>query len=77
MSLVTLIVALVLIGLLFWVVRTLSAAFSIPQPVVTVIYVVLVVINRALALAGVGPHVRWTDPQTQVGAVHDGPVEVR
>ncbi len=44
MSIMAIIVALVLFGLAFWVVRTLSSAFKIPEPVPAVIYVVLVVI---------------------------------
>lgn len=44
MSIIPLIVALIIIGLAFWVVRTLSSAFKIPEPITAVIYVVLVVI---------------------------------
>jgi uncharacterized protein YhhL (DUF1145 family) len=44
MDLIGLIVFLVVAGLLFWVVRTLSGAFGIPAPIVTVIQVVLVVV---------------------------------
>lgn len=42
MSLVGLLVALIIIGLVFWAVRAIAGAFAIPAPIVTVIYVVLV-----------------------------------
>lgn len=63
MSIVSLIVALVIIGLLFWVVRTLAGAFGIPAPIVSVIYVVLVVIVvlwllQSLGLSSGGPVLR-------------------
>ena len=44
MDLLGLLVLLIIIGVVFWAVRTLSGAFGIPQPIVTVIYVVLVII---------------------------------
>lgn len=44
MSLMSLLVFLIIIGLIFWAVRTLSGAFGIPAPIVTVIQVILVVI---------------------------------
>lgn len=44
MTLLGLIVFLIIIGLVFWVIRTLSGAFGIPAPIVTVIYVILVVV---------------------------------
>lgn len=44
MTLVGLLVALIIIGLVFWAIRAIAAAFSIPAPIVTVIYVVLVII---------------------------------
>lgn len=44
MDLLGLIVFLVVIGLAFWVVRTLSGTLGIPAPIVTVIQVILVVI---------------------------------
>jgi len=63
MSVISLIVFLVIIGLVFWVVRTLSAAFKIPDPIVSVIYVVLVVVVvlwllQALGLYSGGPSFR-------------------
>lgn len=42
--LVTLIVLLILVGLVFWAVKRLGAAFEIPAPVLTVIQVAIVVI---------------------------------
>ena len=42
--LVTLLVLLAVAGLLFWAVNKLSAAFSIPEPIRTVIIVILVVV---------------------------------
>lgn len=43
MSVLSLLVVLILVGLCFWVLRTLAPALSIPQPIVTVLYVILVV----------------------------------
>ncbi len=43
MSLIGLLVALILLGLAFWVVKTLSGAFGLPPQIVTVLHVVLVV----------------------------------
>lgn len=42
--LLTLLVALVIIGLIYWVVHRLASAFGIPEPIVGIIDVVLVVI---------------------------------
>ena len=44
MTLIGLLVFLIIIGVIFWAVRTLAGAFGIPPPIVTVIYVILVVI---------------------------------
>ncbi len=44
MSLISLIVALIIIGLVFWVIRALIGAFSIGEPVGTIIYVLAVVL---------------------------------
>lgn len=43
MSLISLLVAVIVIGLVCWVVGQVSSAFKIPAPIVTVIYVILVV----------------------------------
>ena len=61
MSLLSLLIVLIIIGVLFWAVRALSAAFGIPQPIVTVIYVLLVVfvlIWLLQTLGAVGPVLR-------------------
>lgn len=61
MSLLSLLIVLIIIGVLFWAVRALSAAFGIPQPIVTVIYVLLVVfvlIWLLQSLGAVGPVIR-------------------
>lgn len=42
--LIYLVVFLIVAGLVFWCVRALSAAFGIPEPIKTVIYVALVII---------------------------------
>lgn len=54
MSIIGLLVALILIGLVFWAVRALGAAFGIPQPVITVITVVLVIIVVLWLLQSLG-----------------------
>lgn len=54
MSIVSLLVALILVGLLFWAVRAIAAAFGIPQPIVTVVYVVLVIIVVLWLLQSLG-----------------------
>ena len=54
MDLISLIVFLVVAGLLFWVVRTLSGAFGLPAPIVTVIQVILVVVIVLYLLQSLG-----------------------
>jgi hypothetical protein len=54
---------LILIGLLFLAVRVIAAAFGLPQPIVTVIHVVLVIIVviwllQAFGLLSGGPVLR-------------------
>lgn len=44
MSLLALLVALVIICLAFWAVRMLLAAFSIGEPIATVVYVIMVIL---------------------------------
>lgn len=44
MDLIGLFVVLVVIGLMFWAVRALMAAFKIPEPISTVVYVLLVIV---------------------------------
>jgi uncharacterized membrane protein (DUF2068 family) len=63
MGILELIVFLCLLGLMFWVVKTLSGAFGIPAPIVAVIQVILVVFAvLALLQAGglwtAGPQLR-------------------
>jgi len=60
MDLISLLVFLIIIGLGFWAVRAIAGAFSIPQPIVTVIYVILVIfcvlfLLQALGLTSGGP----------------------
>jgi hypothetical protein len=54
MSILSLIVLLILVGLAFWAVNQLSAAFGIPQPIVTVIWVLLVIIVVIYLLQAIG-----------------------
>lgn len=63
MTLIGLLVFLIVIGLVFWVVKTLAGAFGIPAPIVQVIYVVLVIVAvlyllQAFGLIGGGPILR-------------------
>jgi hypothetical protein len=63
MDLISLIVGLVLLGLAFWVIRTLSGAFGIPAPIVTVLQVIVVVfavlwLLQAFGLWSGGPSIR-------------------
>lgn len=54
MSIIGLLVALILIGLVFWAVRAIVGAFGIPAPIATVIYVVLVIVVVLWLLQSVG-----------------------
>ena len=54
MSILGLLVALILIGLLFWAVRAIAGAFAIPQQIVTVIYVILVIVVVLWLLQSLG-----------------------
>jgi hypothetical protein len=63
MSIVGLIVFLVIVGLLLWVARTLSAAFGIGPPILPLLYVVIVVfavlwLLQSLGALSGGPVVR-------------------
>jgi hypothetical protein len=63
MSLIGLLVLLIIVGVLFWAVSQLSAAFAIPPPIVVVIQVLLVVIVvlyllQAFGLWAGGPTLR-------------------
>jgi len=54
MDLIGLVILLIIIGVIFWAVRTLAGAFGIPPPIVTVIYVVLVIIVLVYLLQVLG-----------------------
>jgi uncharacterized membrane protein YwzB len=54
MSLIGIIVFLIILGVIFWAVRSLSGAFGIPAPIVTVIYVLLVVFACLYLLSSLG-----------------------
>lgn len=43
MNIIGLLVTLIIIGLVFWAIRTLMAAFGIGDPIATVVYVIFVV----------------------------------
>lgn len=44
MPLIPILVTLIIILLVFWVVRTLLAAFGVGEPIATVIYVIMVIV---------------------------------
>lgn len=54
MSLISLVVFLIVIGLIFWAVNQLAGAFGIPAPIVIVIQVVLVIAIIVYLLQFVG-----------------------
>jgi hypothetical protein len=63
MNLMALLVFVIIIGLVFWAVRAIAGAFGIPAPIVTVIYVLLVIVAvlyllQALGLNTGGPVLR-------------------
>jgi hypothetical protein len=63
MSIIGLVVFIILVGLLFWVVRTLAAALDIPAPIQQVLYVLLVVVcvlylPQVFGVLGGGPEIR-------------------
>jgi uncharacterized membrane protein YwzB len=62
MSLIGLLVALLIFGVVFWALRALLAAFSIGDPIATVVYVLLVLafVVFVLGLLGYGPGLRIT-----------------
>ena len=60
MTLISLLVFLIIIGLIFWAVNALSGTFGIPAPITTIIHVVLVIIAvlyllQAFGLVSGGP----------------------
>lgn len=56
MTLMSVLVALIVIGVLFWAIGQLSAAFGIPAPIQTVIQVLLVVLVLIWILQAFGLH---------------------
>jgi hypothetical protein len=62
MNLIGLLVALLIFCVVLWAVRALLAAFSIGDPIATVVYVLLVLIFVVYlaGLFGVGPGLRLT-----------------
>jgi uncharacterized membrane protein (DUF2068 family) len=54
MDLVSLLVFLIVIGLVFWAVRTIAGAFAIPASIVTVVHVALVIYAVLWLLESVG-----------------------
>jgi uncharacterized membrane protein len=57
MDIISILVFLIIVGLVFWAVRALAGAFGIPAPIVTVIYVFLVVFIVLYMLQALG---LWT-----------------
>lgn len=54
MTLIGLLVLVIILGVAFWAVRALSAAFSIPEPIRTVILVLLVIVALIVVLNAFG-----------------------
>ena len=54
MGIIELVTFLILIGLVFWAIQTLAPAFNIPAPIVTVVYVLLVVFVVLILLQTLG-----------------------
>jgi uncharacterized protein YhhL (DUF1145 family) len=54
MDLLSLLIFLIIVGVMFWAARALSAAFGIPAPIVVVIQVILVVICLVYLLQMLG-----------------------
>lgn len=62
MSLIGILIVLIIVGVVFWCARQLIRAFSIPDPIATVIYVLLVLVALVWLLGqiGYGPNIRIT-----------------
>lgn len=58
-SLITLLIALIIVAVLLYCARLLIAAFGVPQPLATVIYVVLILICLLIVLQSLGIFGRW------------------
>ena len=54
---ITILIVILVIGVVLWAARALIAAFSIPNPIATVIYVILVLIALLWFLEIIGIHV--------------------
>jgi hypothetical protein len=54
MTILGLLVLIVVIGVAFWAVKALSAAFGIPEPIRTVIIVLLVIVALVIVLQSFG-----------------------
>jgi hypothetical protein len=54
MSLLSLLVTILAFAVVFWAARRLLAAFSIGEPIATVIYVLLVILFLAYLLSAIG-----------------------
>lgn len=64
MSILAILFALIVLGLVWWAITSLLAAFGIGDPIATVVrvvFVVLVVLWIVSAVFGLGPgiHLRW------------------
>jgi len=63
MTIIGFLITLILVGLCFWAVRAIVAAFKIPPPIVTVIYVMMTIAVVLWLLQGFGmvqgPFMRW------------------
>lgn len=59
MPLLAVLVVIIIMGVVFWAARALIAAFQIPDPIATVIYVVIVILCLFIVLGwlGIGPGV--------------------
>jgi high-affinity K+ transport system ATPase subunit B len=54
MSIIGILIAIIIIGVLLWATRSLITAFSIPNPIATIIYVVVVILILIWFLNQVG-----------------------
>lgn len=54
MSILTILFALILVGVLFWGVRAISGAFGIPPQIVVVVQVILVVLCLIWIMSALG-----------------------
>ncbi len=52
--LISLLIGIIVLGVVFWAARSLIAAFKIPDPIATVIIVVLVLISLVVVVSWLG-----------------------